>query len=112
MIALNKMNLPASQVIVVENSPLGVQAAIKAGLECIITLNNTPLDIQNNFKEVMPLTEKIYLQGYKVNKQIPEKLVLRRDHSQNENTFGPIKGSSHYMRVPLPFQNELSFWCQ
>lgn len=53
VIALNKMNLPASQVIVVENSPLGVEAANKAGLECIITLNNTPLDIQNDFKEVM-----------------------------------------------------------
>ena len=53
MIALNKMNLPASQVIVVENSPLGVEAANKAGLECIITLNNTPLDIQNDFKGVM-----------------------------------------------------------
>jgi beta-phosphoglucomutase-like phosphatase (HAD superfamily) len=52
-IALNKMNLPASQVIVVENSPLGVEAANKAGLECIITPNNTPLDIQNDFKEVM-----------------------------------------------------------
>ena len=53
MIALNKMNLSASQVIVVENSPLGVEAANKAGLECIITLNNTPLDIHNDFKEVM-----------------------------------------------------------
>ena len=53
LIALNKMNLPTSQVIVVENSPLGVEAANKAGLECIITLNNTPLDIHNDFKEVM-----------------------------------------------------------
>jgi beta-phosphoglucomutase-like phosphatase (HAD superfamily) len=53
LIALNKMNLPASQVIVVENSPLGVEAANKAGLECIITLNNTPLDIHNDFKKVM-----------------------------------------------------------
>ncbi|MGE5662070.1 MAG: HAD family hydrolase [Ignavibacteriales bacterium] len=53
MIALDKMNLPASRVIVVENSPLGVEAANKASLECIITLNNTPLDIQNDFKEVM-----------------------------------------------------------
>jgi HAD superfamily hydrolase (TIGR01549 family) len=52
-IALNKMNLPTSQVIVVENSPLGVEAANKTGLECIITLNNTPLDIHNDFKEVM-----------------------------------------------------------
>ena len=53
LIALNKMNLSTSQVIVVENSPLGVEAANKAGLECIITLNNTPLDIHNDFKEVM-----------------------------------------------------------
>ena len=53
LIALNKMKLPTSQVIVVENSPLGVEAANKAGLECIITLNNTPLNIDNDFKEVM-----------------------------------------------------------
>jgi beta-phosphoglucomutase len=58
MIALNKMNLPASQVLVVENSPLGVEAANKAGLECVITLNNTPLDIQNDFKEVMSADPK------------------------------------------------------
>jgi beta-phosphoglucomutase len=53
LIALNKMELSTSQVIVVENSPLGVEAANKAGLECIITLNNTPLDIHNDFNEVM-----------------------------------------------------------
>jgi beta-phosphoglucomutase len=53
LIALDKMNLPASQVIVVENSPLGVEAANKASLESVITLNNTPLDIQVDFKEVM-----------------------------------------------------------
>ena len=53
LIALNKMKLSTSQVIVVENSPLGVEAANKAGLECIITLNNTPLDIHNDFNEVM-----------------------------------------------------------
>lgn len=49
-VALDKMNLTSSEVIVVENSPLGVEAAYKAGLECIITLNNTPLDIHNDFK--------------------------------------------------------------
>lgn len=53
VIALNKMDLATSQVIVVENSPLGVEAANKAGLECIITLNNTPLDIHDDFKGVM-----------------------------------------------------------
>ena len=58
LIALNKMKLSASQVIVVENSPLGVEAANKAGLECIITLNNTPLDIHNDFNEVMSSNPK------------------------------------------------------
>ncbi|MGI0044639.1 MAG: HAD family hydrolase, partial [Nitrososphaeraceae archaeon] len=51
-IALNKMNLPSSEVIVVENSPLGVEAANRAGLQYIITLNKTPLDLHNDFKEV------------------------------------------------------------
>lgn len=54
IIALNKMNLDASQVIVVENSPLGVEAANKAGLKYIITLNNTPLNIHNDFKGLIP----------------------------------------------------------
>jgi beta-phosphoglucomutase len=53
VIALNKMNLASSQVIVVENSPLGIEAANRAGLKSIITLNNTPLDIRTDFKEVM-----------------------------------------------------------
>ena len=53
VIALYKMKLAPSQVIVVENSPLGVEAANRAGLESIITLNNTPLDIHNDFKGVM-----------------------------------------------------------
>jgi beta-phosphoglucomutase len=52
-IALNRMNLAPSQVVVVENSPLGVEAADRAGLKSIITLNNTPLDIHNDFKGVL-----------------------------------------------------------
>jgi beta-phosphoglucomutase len=52
-IALNKMNLSPSQVIVVENSPLGVEAANRAGLKSIITLNNSPLDIHKDFKGVL-----------------------------------------------------------
>lgn len=52
-IALNKMNLAPSLVVVVENSPLGVEAANRAGLKSIITLNNTPLDIHNDFKGVL-----------------------------------------------------------
>ena len=53
VIAMNKMNLSPSQVIVVENSPLGIEAANRAGLKSVITLNNTPLDIHNDFNEVM-----------------------------------------------------------
>ena len=48
--ALQKMNLRPSEVIIVENSPLGVEAANKAGLKYIVTLNNTPLDISSDFK--------------------------------------------------------------
>jgi len=46
-IALQKMNLMPSEAIVVENSPLGIEAATKAGIPYIITLNNTPLDISD-----------------------------------------------------------------
>jgi beta-phosphoglucomutase len=48
--ALQKMNLNPSEVIVVENSPLGVEAASKASLKYIVTLNNTPLDISSDFE--------------------------------------------------------------
>ena len=49
-IALERMNLKPSEAIVVENSPLGVEAAINAGIKFIVTLNNTPLDIYSDFK--------------------------------------------------------------
>ena len=45
--ALTKMGLSESEVIVVENAPLGVKAANNAGIECIVTLNNTPLKISD-----------------------------------------------------------------
>jgi len=45
--ALEKMNLSPSETVVVENSPLGVEAAANAGIPYIITLNNTPLDISD-----------------------------------------------------------------
>jgi len=48
--ALQRMDLKPSEVIVVENAPLGVGAAIRAGIEYIVTLNNTPLDISSDFK--------------------------------------------------------------
>lgn len=48
--ALQKMNLKPSEAIVVENSPLGIEAAKQASLRYIVTLNNTPLDISSDFK--------------------------------------------------------------
>lgn len=47
--ALDRMNLEPSQAIVVENSPLGVEAAHNARIPFIVTLNNTPLDTQIDF---------------------------------------------------------------
>src|SRR5205809_849738 len=47
--ALQKMNLKPSEALVVENSPLGVEAANKAGIPYIVTLNNSPLDISSDF---------------------------------------------------------------
>jgi HAD superfamily hydrolase (TIGR01509 family) len=48
--ALERMKLKSSEAIVVENSPLGIEAAIRAGIKFIITLNNTPLDVSSDFK--------------------------------------------------------------
>jgi beta-phosphoglucomutase len=43
--ALEKMGLRESEAIVVENAPLGVKSAKRAGISCMVTLNNTPLKI-------------------------------------------------------------------
>jgi beta-phosphoglucomutase len=45
--ALERMNLKPQEALVVENAPLGVQAANKAGIECIVTLNNSTLIISD-----------------------------------------------------------------
>ncbi len=47
MNALEKIKVPPSKALVVENAPLGVEAANKAGIQCIVVLNNTPLKIQD-----------------------------------------------------------------
>jgi beta-phosphoglucomutase len=44
---LERMNLKPQEALVVENAPLGVQAANKAGIECIVTLNNSTLTISD-----------------------------------------------------------------
>ncbi|MGB6591317.1 MAG: HAD family phosphatase [Candidatus Nitrosopolaris sp.] len=51
--ALQRMNLTPSEAIVVENSPLGIEAAKKAGISYIVTLNNTPLEISSDFGSLL-----------------------------------------------------------
>jgi beta-phosphoglucomutase len=55
--ALEKLNLKPSDAIVVENAPLGVQSAKRAGIRYIVTLNNTPLDL-SDFNGLLPNDEK------------------------------------------------------
>jgi beta-phosphoglucomutase len=51
--ALERLDLKPSEAIIVENSPLGVESAIRAGIQFIVTLNNTPLDL-TDFKGLLP----------------------------------------------------------
>lgn len=41
--AARRLGIAPSDIVVVENAPLGAVAAAKAGMECFIALNNTPL---------------------------------------------------------------------
>lgn len=43
MEALNKINICASEAMVVENAPLGIEAANKAGIQSIVVLNKCTL---------------------------------------------------------------------
>ncbi len=52
-VALDKLNLKPSEAVIVENAPLGVESAIRAGVRYIITLNNTPLEL-SDFKGILP----------------------------------------------------------
>ena len=52
IMASRKMNLKPSQAIIVENAPLGVQAANNAGIKCIVVLNNSPLVI-SDFESIL-----------------------------------------------------------
>ena len=60
VVALQKMNIKSSECIVVENAPLGVEAANKAGIRCILTLNNTPLDISTDFNNIISNETQIF----------------------------------------------------
>jgi HAD superfamily hydrolase (TIGR01509 family) len=60
VVALQKMNIKSSECIVVENAPLGVEAANKAGIRCILTLNNTPLNISTDFNNIISNETQIF----------------------------------------------------
>ena len=60
VVALQKMNIKSSECIVVENAPLGVEAANKAGIRCILTLNNTPLNISTDFNNIISNKTQIF----------------------------------------------------
>ena len=47
IMALSKLKLNPSEALVVENAPLGVESAVKANIEYIVTLNNTPLEFSD-----------------------------------------------------------------
>ncbi len=51
--ALERLNLKPSEAVIVENSPLGVESAIRAGIRFIVTLNNTPLGL-SDFRGLLP----------------------------------------------------------
>ena len=56
--ALNRMKVKPKDAVVVENAPLGAQAANNAGIACYVALNNTPL-IRSDFKGIIP-EERIF----------------------------------------------------
>ncbi|MGE3397712.1 MAG: HAD family hydrolase [Candidatus Nitrosocosmicus sp.] len=61
--ALRKLDLNTDEALVVENSPLGVKAAVNAGIRFIITLNNSPLnleDFQNLPKDMRNLDKIVF----------------------------------------------------
>ena len=43
--ALQRLGIPPYHALIVENAPLGVQAANNAGIKCIVVLNSSPLSI-------------------------------------------------------------------
>jgi beta-phosphoglucomutase-like phosphatase (HAD superfamily) len=58
------MNLKPSQAIIIENSPLGGEAANNAVIPFIVALNNnTPLDFSSDHESLMRLDEYERLLG-------------------------------------------------
>jgi beta-phosphoglucomutase len=51
-VAIQRLNLNNNEALVVENAPLGIKSANDAGINSIVTLNTSPLDI-DDFKELI-----------------------------------------------------------
>ena len=50
--ALQRLNLNNTEVLVVENAPLGIKSANNAGIQSIVTLNTSPL-ATGDFKDLI-----------------------------------------------------------
>jgi HAD superfamily hydrolase (TIGR01509 family) len=57
--ALRRLEIPPSHALIVENAPLGVQAANNAGIKCIVVLNSSPLSILD-FKGIIKDEKSIF----------------------------------------------------
>ena len=51
-VALQRLNLNNTEVLVVENAPLGIKSANNAGIQSIVTLNTSPL-ATGDFKDLI-----------------------------------------------------------
>jgi beta-phosphoglucomutase len=66
LVAIRKLGIVPSNALIVENAPLGVQAANNAGVQCIVALNSSPLSLDDFkgrisqdrvFKDIMSATK-------------------------------------------------------
>jgi beta-phosphoglucomutase len=53
MAALDKIEISSSESLILENAPLGVKAANKAGIQCIVLINNNTALTIEDFKSVI-----------------------------------------------------------
>ena len=66
---LQRARLNPSDVLVIENAPLGVQASNNAAINPVVVLNNSPLRV-NDFDNLIPMD-----QIYDETKNIGDKLI-------------------------------------
>ena len=68
--ALRRLSLKPADGLVVENAPLGVEAANNASIDCLLVLNNTPL-ATSDFDRIIP-QDKIFEKTSKLRSIIDE----------------------------------------